>query len=112
MLLHSEDDAHHICLQLAATLVYLCAFDLVTHGIACRPKVSDYQPVFNLCGQSDIEVAKELTGREYTPTKYWLDTTPDSGDRKMMVRMLCMPPGVSRPLIYEQSTCCKYMAYC
>ena len=53
----------------------------------CRPKASDYQPVFNLCGQGDIETAKELTGREYIPTKYWLDTSPDSGTRKIMVRM-------------------------
>ena len=74
--------------------------------------MSDYQPVFDLCGQSDIEVAKELTGREYTPTKYWLDTTPDSGDRKAMVRMLCLPLGVSGSLTREQSTCCKYMAHC
>jgi len=74
--------------------------------------VSDYQPVFNLCGQSDIEVAKELTGREYTPTKYWLDTTPDSGDRKIMVRMFCMKRGISGPLTCERSTICKYMAHC
>ncbi len=96
--MHGKGDAHHACSQLAATLVDLCAFDSVTHGIACRPKVSDYQPVFNLCGQSDIEVAKELTGREYTPTKYWLDTTPDSGDRKIMVSTLYWTLGLSREL--------------
>ena len=47
----------------------------------CRPKVKDYEPVFDLRGQSDMELAKELTGRKYTPIKYWLDTTPDSKSR-------------------------------
>ncbi|DBA70393.1 TPA: hypothetical protein ACH3X2_011808 [Trebouxia sp. C0005] len=67
----------------------ICRFPIIVELVSpdlegLLPDVSDYQPVFNLCGQSDIEVAKELTGREYTPTKYWLDTTPDSGDRKIM----------------------------
>ena len=51
-----------------------------------RPDVKNYEPVFNLCGQNDMELAKQLTGRDYKPTKYWLDTLPDSGTRKITVR--------------------------
>ena len=52
---------------------------------SCRPNVKDYEPVFDLRGQSDIELAKKLTGRKYTPIKYWLDVTPDSGTRALDV---------------------------
>lgn len=51
----------------------------------CRPNVGVYEPVFDLRGQSDIEVAKELTGRTYIPTKYWLDVVPDTASRGLQV---------------------------
>lgn len=73
-------------IQLVALLMRLCS---LSH-CSCR-KVSDYQPVFDLRGQRDIEVAKQLTGREYLPTKYWLDTDPDMGTRNFMVSMLYIP---------------------
>lgn len=55
------------------------------HKDHCRPNVRDYEPVFDLRGQSDIEVAKELTGRSYTPTNYWLDVVPDTATRGLQV---------------------------
>lgn len=53
--------------------------------LAYRKHLAAYEPVFNLCGQSDIETAKLLTGREYKPYSYFLDVTPDAGTRKLMV---------------------------
>ena len=55
------------------------------HNGHCRPNVRDYEPVFDLRGQSDIEVAKELTGRTYIPTNYWLDVVPDTATRGFQV---------------------------
>ena len=72
-------------IQSMALLLRFCSLS----QCSCR-KVLGYQPVFDLRGQNDIEVAKQLTGREYTPIKYWLDTDWIA-DGKMRVSMLYIP---------------------
>ena len=56
------------------------------HPGHCRPDVRKYEPVFNLCGQSDMEVAKQLTGRKYIPFNTWLDLSPDAETSGIQVR--------------------------
>ena len=65
--------------------VTFCACAALMHPDHCRPKVKDYEPVFDLRGQCDIEVAKQLTGRSYIPTNYWLDVVPDTATRGLQV---------------------------
>ena len=68
-----------------ACLACLAPAPALMHNECCRPNVRDYEPVFDLRGQSDIEVAKELTGRTYIPTNYWLDVVPDTATRGLQV---------------------------
>ncbi|KAL3149400.1 hypothetical protein ABBQ32_002196 [Trebouxia sp. C0010 RCD-2024] len=66
----------------------ICRFPIIAELLSpsldyLLPDVRKYEPVFDLRGQSDIEMAKQLTGRTYNPTKYWLDVVPDTPTRAL-----------------------------